>query len=89
MQADSAHVHGVTPTFHDWLADDAPGPEPAVIPPGIAELGETLATRRFGDLPQRHHVVEKAYAIGRHTIAADDYSRFTEASGRPSPIWSG
>lgn len=81
LQADSAHAHGVSPYFQDRLADGSPGPELAVIPPGVAEVGEVEAARRFGDLPQRYHVVDKAYAIGRHAVTAEDFERYASASG--------
>lgn len=81
LQADCAHAHGVTPYLHDRLSDGSPGPELAVIPPGVAEIGAAEAERRFGDLPQRYQVIAKAYTIGRHAVTAEDFSRYAAACG--------
>lgn len=81
LQSEAARAADVAVFFHDRLADGAAGPELAVIPAGVAELGVPESERRFGDLARRNHVIADAFAIGRHAVTADDFEHFTRATG--------
>jgi formylglycine-generating enzyme required for sulfatase activity len=81
LQSDVAQAAGLDVFFRDVLATGAPGPELAVIPPGLCDTGTAEAERYFGDLPKSRQHIDTAYAIGRHTITADDFALFTETTG--------
>lgn len=81
LQADAARQHGVAPHFHDRLGDGSDGPELAVIPPGVFDMGAPEPERGADDLPQRRVVMAHAYALGRHCVTAEAFARHAEASG--------
>ncbi|TCS73105.1 formylglycine-generating enzyme required for sulfatase activity [Sulfuritortus calidifontis] len=81
LQAEAAQAAGLGVFFRDTLKDGSTGPELAVIPPGIFEMGAAEPERRFGDLPQRNTRIDRAFAIGRCTVTADEFQRFEEACG--------
>jgi formylglycine-generating enzyme required for sulfatase activity len=81
LQSEAAREAGVDAFFQDRLRDGAPGPELAVIPAGIAELGAGETERAFGDLPRRNNVIDAAYSIGRYALTADEFQRFADATG--------
>jgi formylglycine-generating enzyme required for sulfatase activity len=81
FQADAAQAGGVEPFFRDRLSHGGEGPEMAVIPPGRCQLGAPEASRRFGDLPRNEVAFDRAFAIGRHAITAEEFEAFAQASG--------
>lgn len=81
LQADAAEQAGVAVFFRDALDDGGQGPELAVIPPGLCQLGAPEAERRFGERPRHVERIERAYAIGRHTVTADEFETYVHATG--------
>ena len=67
--------------FHDTLKNGIPGPELMVIPPGVFEQGAPDAERGFGELHQRHVHIDRAFALGRYCITAEEFERFVQATG--------
>ncbi|NWG87961.1 MAG: SUMF1/EgtB/PvdO family nonheme iron enzyme [Hydrogenophilaceae bacterium] len=81
LQAEAARAFGLERFFRDALKSGGEGPELAVIPPGVFEMGSGEAEARFGDLPARNTSIDKPFAIGRYTITAEEFGRFETASG--------
>lgn len=81
LQAEVATQHGLATYFRDALKGGGEGPELAVIPAGLFEMGTRENEREFGDLPQRNMPIEQAFAIGRYTVTADEFECFAQASG--------
>lgn len=81
QQAEAARANGLDTLFQDRLSGGATGPELAVIPPGRALLGAPEPLRHFGDLPRREVSFDRAFAIGRHTVTADEFEAFAQATG--------
>lgn len=81
LQTETAHACGVATFFQDGMKSGGKGPELAAIPPGIFEMGADDEDRRFGDLPARNTHVDRAFAMGRHTVTAEEFTRFEEACG--------
>jgi formylglycine-generating enzyme required for sulfatase activity len=77
-QREAAESLGLAPFFADTLDDGSRGPELAVIPPGVFEMGSPAD--EFGHRPDEapvHYVaIERVYAIGRYTITAEEFERF-------------
>ena len=79
--------------FSDPMQSGGQGPELAVIPPGLFEMGSTPS--EYGhhrqESPQHYVSIHQAFAIGRHAVTAAEYNRFREATHwqlRPELIWS-
>jgi formylglycine-generating enzyme required for sulfatase activity len=81
LQAEAAQACQVEVFFRDAMKHGGSGPELAVIPPGIFEMGAAEPERRFGDLPQRNTRIEHAFAIGRCTVTAEEFARFEDDCG--------
>ncbi|MEW5892587.1 MAG: SUMF1/EgtB/PvdO family nonheme iron enzyme [Pseudomonadota bacterium] len=81
LQAEAAQACQRAVFFHDTLKDGSAGPELAVIPPGVFEMGAPEPERRFGELPLHHVRIERPYALGRYTVTAEEFQRFEEACG--------
>jgi formylglycine-generating enzyme required for sulfatase activity len=84
LQRDAAAAAGCSRFFSDTLADGSEGPELAVIPAGSFVIGAPSDERRFGDLTQHRTAIEAPFAIGRHAVTAEEFERFSAATGR---IW--
>ncbi len=81
MQAEAARAHGLAVFFRDAMRHGGDGPELAVIPAGVFEMGADDEARRFGDLPARNMHVDKPFAIGRCTVTTEEFGRFEAATG--------
>lgn len=81
LQTQAAERAGLAAHFSDPLADGQPGPELAVIPPGRLDLQGTGGPRRFGDSTRRESVQDRPFALGRHTVTAEEFARYAEAVG--------
>ncbi len=81
LQQDAARAAGLAPHFRDPLRSGGQGPELAVIPPGRFRMGATGQPPRFGELAPREVEIAEPYAIGRYTVTAEEYARFTRAAG--------
>jgi len=82
LQRQQAQTFQLEPWFSDVLADGTRGPELAVIPAGLFEMGATGPVRRFGDQLRRFQPMETPFALGRYTVTAEEFERFSQASGR-------
>lgn len=80
-QSACARDAGVDVHFSDHLGAFGRGPELAVIPPGVFAMGTPTADLGFGDTPQRHVRIDRAYAIGRHAVTAREFGAFAQATG--------
>jgi formylglycine-generating enzyme required for sulfatase activity len=85
LQREAAHAAGLEPFFQDRLRSGGLGPELAVIPPGRFLMGASDDGRRFGELERREVEVARPYAIGRHTVTAEEYAAYARAAGRVWP----
>ncbi len=85
LQARAAQAAGLAPFFRDPLGGGGQGPELAVVPPGAFEMGAPEAQRRFGELPLHRARLDRAYAIGRHAVTADEFRDFEAATGHAWP----
>lgn len=79
--------------FSDSMKSGGQGPELAVIPAGLFEMGSTPDEHGHHkqESPQHYVSINQVFAIGRHTITATEYDRFREATHwqlRPELIWS-
>lgn len=83
LQGEAALAAGVAAMFQDRLASGLPGPELAVIPPGVGQLGSAPDSPHFGDLPRAAVAFEQAYAMGRHCVTADEFELFAKETGFP------
>ncbi|MBK6742934.1 MAG: formylglycine-generating enzyme family protein [Hydrogenophilales bacterium] len=79
-QSDVARANGIEAFFRDHLSGGGAGPELSVIPPGRCLLGAPQPSRHFGDLPRREVAFDRAFAIGRHTVTADEFEAFARAT---------
>ena len=84
LQQESARTAGLDVFFQDSLSDGHTGPELAIIPAGVFTLGNPEAERGFGELAPRNVDIERAFAIGRYCVTADEFQRYAEACGH---IW--
>ena len=82
LQRDAAAAAGLPRFFSDSLAGDGEGPEMAVIPAGLFEMGAPADERHFGEQPRRSVSIEHPFAIGRHAVTAEEFERFAAATGR-------
>jgi len=85
LQENSARQAGLPAHFQDALQDGSRGPELAIIPAGVFILGNPEADRGFGELAPRHVHIERAFAIGRHCVTADEFQRYADACGQLWP----
>jgi formylglycine-generating enzyme required for sulfatase activity len=81
LQAEAAARADVAPFFSDALDCGGHGPELAVIPPGRGLLGAPEEECRFAERPRREERFERAYAIGRHAVTADEFEAYARATG--------
>jgi formylglycine-generating enzyme required for sulfatase activity len=93
LQSDAAAIAGLDRYFQDVMKDGSPGPEMAVIPAGMFEMGSNH--REFGhrpeEAPQHYVTIQKAFAMGRYTITAEQFEAFRTETGwylRPDLIWA-
>lgn len=93
LQANTASSLNLPIFFTDTLQSGKSAPEMAVIPAGQYEMGSSHD--EFGhkkeEYPQHYTQISKPFAIGKHTITADDFEQFrkdTEFFVRPDLIWS-
>lgn len=66
--------------FRDQLQSGIPGPELALIPPGVFDMGATEAERGFGDLPRRRVEIPRPFALGRFCITAEEFEVFGQTT---------
>ena len=85
MQENSAQLTQLSVHFHDTLADASRGPELSIIPAGVFTQGNPEADRGFGEFPPRHVSIEQPFAIGRYCITAEEFQRYTDATGHKWP----
>jgi formylglycine-generating enzyme required for sulfatase activity len=85
LQENSARQSGLPSFFQDAMRDGGQGPEMAIIPAGVFTLGNPDADRGFGELVPRHVTIERAFAIGRYCITADEFQHYTDARGHSWP----
>ncbi len=92
-QRQAADALGREPHFSEPLAGGGRGPELAVIPPGVFEMGSPAS--EFGhcaeEAPQHYVVMREAFAIGRYPVTAEQFQQFQRATGwqpRPDLLWS-
>ncbi len=93
LQIESALAHDVEVQFYDDLKNTLPAPQMTVIPPGMFEMGAPRDEFGFGreEGPQHYVFIEKAYALGSHTITADEFEVFRQETGwflRDDLIWA-
>jgi formylglycine-generating enzyme required for sulfatase activity len=93
LQHATAAEFGVAPYFRDRLDDGSEGPELAVIPPGLFEMGSTPEEFGHGreEGPVHYVAIEQTFAIGRYAITAEEFERFrleTEWYLNPDLIWA-
>ncbi|MEW5770092.1 MAG: formylglycine-generating enzyme family protein [Pseudomonadota bacterium] len=81
LQVEAAARLDLDAHFHDTLLDGTAGPELAVIPAGVFEMGATEEELGFGEQSRRHTVIERPFAIGRYCVTAEEFERFATASG--------
>lgn len=83
LQAETAAAVGRAVGFRDRCADGSEGPELAVIPPGMFEMGSPR--NEFGhrpeESPQVYVCVQRPFALGRHAVTAEEWARFQHATG--------
>ena len=84
LQQEGARAAGLDVFFQEALSDGLTGPELAIIPAGVFTLGNPEAERGFGELAPRNVDIERAFAIGRYCVTADEFQRYAEACGH---IW--
>ncbi|MDP2788332.1 MAG: SUMF1/EgtB/PvdO family nonheme iron enzyme [Pseudomonadota bacterium] len=84
-QENSARQAGLSLFFQDAMQDGNPGPELAIIPAGVFTLGNAEAERGFGELAPRHVAIERAFAIGRYCVTADEFQRYADSTGHLWP----
>jgi formylglycine-generating enzyme required for sulfatase activity len=85
LQENGARQAGLAAQFHDTLQDGSHGPELAVIPAGTFTLGNPATDRGFGELAPQHVTIDRAFAIGRYCITADEFQYYAELSGHVWP----
>ncbi len=81
LQAETAAGLGLAPNFHDVLGDGSPGPEMAVIPPGVFDMGAADDERGFGEQARRHVGIDRPFALGRYCVTAGEFERYAQATG--------
>jgi formylglycine-generating enzyme required for sulfatase activity len=82
-QQAAAERFGLKPHFSDSLSSGEYGPELAVIPAGWFEMGSPRDEpgHDASEAPQHYVQLTRPFAIGRHTVTADEWARFTVATG--------
>jgi formylglycine-generating enzyme required for sulfatase activity len=85
LQENRARQVGLNTTFQDALQDGGVGPEMNVIPAGAFSMGNPEPKRGFGELAPRHVTIERAFAIGRYCITAEEFQRYADAHGHYWP----
>ena len=93
LQQKIAHQKGSDIYFKDKMNRGGYASEMAIIPEGQFEMGST--PQEFGhspeESPQSYITIRESFAIGRHTITANEFELFrqdTEWSLRPELLWS-
>lgn len=81
LQTEAARAARLDPFFRDTLRSGGQGPELALIPPGRFLMGSSRDTVRFGELERCEAVISRPYAIGRHTVTAEEFALYTRAAG--------
>ncbi len=84
LQLEGARAAGLDAFCQEALSDGHTGPELAIIPAGVFTLGNPEAERGFGELAPRNVDIERAFAIVRYCVTADEFQRYAEACGH---IW--
>lgn len=93
LQAETAEHYGLDVTFCDDTDLLAHAPEMVVIPAGIYEMGapkEEFGSQRE-EFPNHFVFIEKAFAIGRFTVTADEFELYRQETGwylRKDLIWA-
>ncbi len=83
-QQRAAQTAGVAICFSDTLyADGSKGPEMMVMPSGWFEIGSPTGEvgHQPAEEPQFRVQVERAFAIGKYTVTAEEWERFARATG--------
>jgi formylglycine-generating enzyme required for sulfatase activity len=93
LQEQAAQSKGFSAYFSDPLKDGGSGPELAVIPPGMFEMGS--GPEEFGhrseEAPLHYVCIQKPFAMGRYCITAEEFERFIAATGwrkRRDLVWN-
>ena len=68
--------------FRDTLKDGFKGPEMVVIPSGKFRMGDVQGGGDSDEKPVREVRISKPFALSRYEITFDEYSHFTQATGR-------
>lgn len=92
-QKQAADKHGLEVYFSDRMPDGSPGPELAVIPAGMFEMGST--SLEYGhcseEAPQHYVCLKDDFALCRYTITADEFDVFRRETGwykRRDLVWN-
>jgi len=93
LQAEAAVARDMEVFFSDAMKDGGCGPELALIPPGMFEMGSTPAEygHRSEEAPLHYVCMQNAFAMGRHTVTSEEFERFIEATGwhkRSDLVWN-
>lgn len=93
LQRQSAQSAGLEVYFRDAMKDGGSGPEMAVIPAGMFEMGSTR--HEFGhrpeESPQHYVAIRKDFALGRYVVKAEEFEAFRDETGwylRFDLIWA-
>jgi formylglycine-generating enzyme required for sulfatase activity len=93
LQRRAAEAAVVEVFFQDALKEGSQGPEMAVIPAAMFEMGSNR--REFGhrpeESPQHYVTIHQPFALGRFTITAEEFELFRADTGwtlRPDLIWA-
>lgn len=84
LQQRAAQALGVAACFSDTLyAKGSKGPEMVVVPPGWFEIGSPRdeVGHQPAEEPQFRVQVERAFAIGKYTVTAEEWEQFAQATG--------
>lgn len=93
LQQETAEKFGLETYFSDPLNCGGNGPELAIIPPGVFEMGSTPNEHghHSQESPQHYVSIGQPYAIGRYAITAMEFERFrneTQWHLRPELLWA-
>lgn len=83
LQAQAAEAANLPVAFDDRLKIGGQGPRMRVIPPGVFEMGSPAD--EFGHRPEEgplhYQQMAAPFAIGQVPVTADEFARFSEATG--------
>jgi formylglycine-generating enzyme required for sulfatase activity len=93
LQRQAAQSAGLDVFFRDAMKEGGPGPEMAVIPAGMFEMGSTRHEfgHRSEESPQHYVSIRKDFALGRYVVTAEEYEVFRKETGwflRFDLIWA-